>query len=100
MTSEFECLSQVAGSILACHPSLGGLECNLDTLKNVLQPKRPSLGQSFVEVKMFLQLNKSLMASDPSRVSTLLNWRGYIPSRPDFAQSDSKHSGSEELNTE
>lgn len=71
--SEYECLSQVPGIFLACGSSLDWRECDIGILNNVLQPKRSLFGQSFVEVQMFLQLNKLIMASDPSRVRTLLN---------------------------
>jgi hypothetical protein len=45
------CLTQVAGAILACHPSSGGLECNFGLLKDVVKARRASLGQGFVEIR-------------------------------------------------
>jgi hypothetical protein len=77
------CLIQVAGAILACQPSSGGLECDFGLLKDVIGSRRASLGQGYVEIEMMLCLNKKLLLSNPERVVKLPNdmWNNCIPMR-------------------
>jgi len=80
------CLMQAALAILANKPSLGGLECNLGSLSDVLAPKRSSLRVSLVEINMFLKINKHLIPTNPTEVVLLdkkmnLSWENNIPKR-------------------
>lgn len=46
------CLSEMAKALLACTPFSGGLECDFGHLKDIVKPKRASLGQEFVEIEI------------------------------------------------
>lgn len=77
------CLAQVALALLSCKPSAGGLECDLGSMSEVLAPKRSSLSPGFVEISMFLKINKELVTTNPQDVQKLdSNWKDYIPVRP------------------
>jgi hypothetical protein len=85
------CLMQAALAILANKPSLGGLECNLGSLSDVLAPKRSSLRAGLVEINMFLKINKHLILTNPAKVALLdkkMNWENNIPKRPVMALYD------------
>jgi len=85
------CLMQAALAILANKPSLGGLECDLGSLSDVLAPKRSSLRAGLVEINMFLKINKHLIPTNPAEVAPLdkkMNWENNIPKRPVMALYD------------
>jgi len=85
------CLIHAALAILANKPSLGGLECDLGSLSNVLVPKRSSLRAGLVEINMFLKINKHLIPTNPAEVALLdkkMNWENNIPKRPIMALYD------------
>jgi len=65
------CLMQAALAILANKPSLGGLECDLGSLLNVLAPIRLLLRAGLVEINMFLKINKHLIPTNPTEVAPL-----------------------------
>jgi hypothetical protein len=82
--SKLPCLSQVAGSLLACKPGSGGLECDFGGIGDILTGKRATLSSGFVEATMMLKLNKDYVSSNSSDIVKLENsdWREYIPTRP------------------
>jgi hypothetical protein len=87
------CLVQAALAILASKPSLGGLECNMGSLSDVLAPKRSSLRAGLVEINMFFKINKHLIPMNPIEVALLdkkmnLSWENNIPKRPVMALYD------------
>ncbi len=85
------CLMQAALAILANKPSLGGLECDLGSLSDVLAPKQSSLRAGLVEINMFLKINKHLILTNPAEVAPLdkkMNWENNIPKRPVMALYD------------
>ncbi|CAK9273650.1 unnamed protein product [Sphagnum jensenii] len=87
------CLMQAALAILANKPSLGGLECDLGSMSDVLAPKRSSLRAGLVEINMFLKINKHLIPTNPTEVVLLdkkmnLSWENNIPKRPVMALYD------------
>ncbi len=85
------CLMQAALAILANKPSLGGLECDLGSLSDVLAPKRLSLHADLVEINMFLKINKHFIPTNLAEVAPLdkkMNWENNIPKRPIMALYD------------
>jgi hypothetical protein len=76
-------MSQVAGALLACKLSSGGLECDFGLLKDVIKAKRVALGQGYVKVEMMLKLNKHLFLSSPQDIVKLADdkWQDRIPKR-------------------
>lgn len=82
----FPCLSQVAHALFGMMPSAGGLECDLGSMADILSLKRASLGPGYVEIDMFLRLNKHRIPTNPDNVPPLRNdeWKNRIPSRPAF----------------
>jgi hypothetical protein len=79
-------------------PSSGGLECNFGQLKDIISPKRASLGQGFVEIEMMLKLKKHLFLSNPkqSKKNPICEWRNHIPARAIFpGDDDNEENGSE-----
>jgi hypothetical protein len=85
------CLMQAAMVILANKPSSGGFKCDLNSLSDVLAPKRSSLRGGLVEINMFLKINKHLIPTNPAEVALLdkkMNWENNIPKRPVMALYD------------
>jgi hypothetical protein len=85
------CFMQAALAILANKPSLGGFECDLGSLSDVLAPKQSSLRAGLVEINMFLKINKHLIPTNPAEVAPLdkkMNWENNIPKWPVMALYD------------
>jgi hypothetical protein len=79
-------------------PSSGGLECDFGQLKDIISPKRASLGQGFMKIEMMLQLNKHLFLSNLEQVKKIpiYEWRNHIPARAIFpGDDDDEENGSE-----
>jgi hypothetical protein len=79
-------LSQVAGALLACKPSISGLECDFGSIKDVISPKRAFISQVFVEIEMMLKLNKSLIESDPDKVAKLKRYPALMTCQKKMSQ--------------
>ena len=58
-------------------------------MNDVIAPKRSSLRVGFIEVKMYLKLNKHLLNYDVSEIVKLdSQWESFIPKRPAMSEYD------------
>ena len=84
------CLAQVAGAVLACKPSSGGLECDFGTLSDVVTAKRSALDHGMVEDIMVVNVKGKLVPNDANKVVRLqpAHWEDHVPKRPVDMYSD------------
>jgi hypothetical protein len=79
------CLRQVAKTIYGMLPGSGALELDIGAFKDIISPKRGSLGPGLVEVQMMLRINKDITTLDTTKVSKIgKHWTQHMPKRPDF----------------
>jgi hypothetical protein len=78
------CLAESTTPLLASKLGSSGLECDFDSLNDIIIPKRSSLGGGFAEASMMLKLNKHLITYNPKRLILLDNsdWENHIPKCP------------------
>ena len=80
------CLLEVALALFANKTSVGGLECDLGGMNDVIAPKRSSLRACIIEVNMFLKMNKHLLCSEVVKLDS--QWENFIPKRPIMSEYD------------
>ena len=74
MNSQWELLpglSEVVSGLLVNKTSVGGLECELGGMNDIIDPKRSSLRACLIEVNMFVKMNKRLLSFDVFEVVKL-----------------------------
>jgi hypothetical protein len=82
-TEDFPCLTKVALALFSLLPGSGALEWDIGCFKDIVQPKRASLGPGVVEMNVVVGLNRSLHELDTTKVAPLReNWAECIPTRP------------------
>jgi hypothetical protein len=82
-SESFPCLTKVALALFSLLPGSGALECDIGCFKDIIQPKRASLGVGVVEMHVVVGLNKDLHQLDTTKIVPLReNWEQCIPTRP------------------